>query len=365
MPDVLDHLRELVRHDTQNPPRRFDGDLPLFGYLTAQLDGFEVTLRDEGDGCVSWLAVRGRPTTLINVHLDTVPSSERWQHDPFTLRVDAHRAYGLGACDIKGGAACALQAARQTQAPIALLFTTDEEFGESRCVHRFLADVPEVLADVDLVVVSEPTGGRAVLAHRGYARAEAAFATRAGHSADPRGLEDNANHQLARWLSAAVAHARGREGEGALGLTGLRFNCGVIEGGTADNVIADRARAVFSLRPPPGVDPEATASTLAALEGATGAVPFVGPPLPTGEDAQARAQAAEDRARAAGLVIANPVDFWTEAALFSAAGYTTFVCGPGDIAQAHTADEWVALDQLATAERFFERLINGGQGAAS
>ena len=48
------------------------------------------------------------------------------------------------------------------------------------------------------------------------------------------------------------------------------------------------------------------------------------------------------------------------AALFSAAGYTTFVCGPGNIEQAHTADEWVALDQLATAAAFFQRLIEGG-----
>ena len=55
---------------------------------------------------------------------------------------------------------------------------------------------------------------------------------------------------------------------------------------------------------------------------------------------------ARDLADALQLPIGNAVDFWTEASLFSAAGLVAFVYGPGDIAQAHTADEWVALDQL-------------------
>jgi len=51
------------------------------------------------------------------------------------------------------------------------------------------------------------------------------------------------------------------------------------------------------------------------------------------------------------------VDFWTEASLFSAAGMTAFVYGPGDIAQAHTADEWVSLEQLATVANTYRRLL--------
>ena len=75
---------------------------------------------------------------------------------------------------------------------------------------------------------------------------------------------------------------------------------------------------------------------------------FRGPSLPSGDVARAeeRRLAARDLADELGLPIGNAVDFWTEASLFSAAGLTAFVYGPGDIAQAHTADEWVALAQL-------------------
>ena len=75
---------------------------------------------------------------------------------------------------------------------------------------------------------------------------------------------------------------------------------------------------------------------------------FRGPSLPAGDIATAeeRRLAARDLADALGLPIGNAVDFWTEASLFSQAGLTAFVYGPGDIAQAHTAGEWVALDEL-------------------
>ena len=86
---------------------------------------------------------------------------------------------------------------------------------------------------------------------------------------------------------------------------------------------------------------------------------FRGPSLPAGDVARAEEKrlAARDLADELGLPIGNAVDFWTEASLFSAAGLTAFVYGPGDIAQAHTADEWVALEQLATAADTYHRLL--------
>ena len=69
--------------------------------------------------------------------------------------------------------------------------------------------------------------------------------------------------------------------------------------------------------------------------------------------------AARDLADELGLPIGNAVDFWTEASLFSAAGLTAFVYGPGDIAQAHTADEWVALEQLERYTASIVRILDG------
>ena len=74
--------------------------------------------------------------------------------------------------------------------------------------------------------------------------------------------------------------------------------------------------------------------------------------------AEERRLAARDLTDELGLPIGNAVDFWTEASLFSQAGLTAFVFGPGHIAQAHTADEWVALEQLATVTAHYQRLLD-------
>lgn len=366
---LLLHLRELVACDTRNPPREIRGGDRLFSYLRDKLTScaapFVVTVEDLGDGAVSLLAVRGRPTTIVNVHLDTVPDNPRWTRDPLALHKEGDRVYGLGACDIKGGAAALVAAAEATSGDIALLFTSDEEYGHSRCVHGFLASkgaagAGTLLDDVTFVVVSEPTSCQAVLAHRGFARGSARTTGTAGHSSDPRGFSDNANHKLGRWLVSALSLAEELESEGALGLTGVRFNCGIVEGGKADNVIAAESRALFSVRPPPGLDAAEVAAKLGSLAQSDGKVLFVGPPLPA-RDAEEQARVARERAESLGLDVKDPVGFWTEAALFSDAGYPTFVFGPGDIEQAHIADEWVRISELLRARDVFARLM----GAAS
>src|SRR3546814_12987747 len=122
---------------TRNPPRRI-GVGGIFDYLRAQLPDFRVEVTDHGDGAVSLFAVRGTPQVLFNVHLDTVPSSPAWSADPFTLRVTRNRAIGLGACDIKGAAACLVAAARATRGDAAFLFGSDEAANDARCIEAFL-----------------------------------------------------------------------------------------------------------------------------------------------------------------------------------------------------------------------------------
>ena len=123
----------------------------------------------------------------------------------------------------------------------------------------------------------------------------------------------------------------------------------------------------FGFRPLPSMDPDALLATfhdLADPHPAEFDETFRGPSLPAGDiaAAESRRLAARDLADELGLPIGNAVDFWTEASLFSAAGYTTMVFGPGDIAQAHSADEWVALDQLAAYAGHLQRIIHGGRG---
>jgi len=392
---TLEHLRALVAFDTRNPPRAI-GTGGIFDYLRAQLPDFEVTVTDYGAGAVTLHAVRGRPRLLFNVHLDTVPDSPAWSADPHVLRVEGDRAVGLGACDIKGAAAALLAVAQATEGPLALLFSTDEEANDARCVAGFLRAFPPLPAGegrgkgaggadnlalaepsppaplpagegrhYEAVIVAEPTRGEAVLAHRGIQSVLMRFAGQAGHASGEQKAADSALHQAMRWGAAALDFVAGQSHERFGGLTGLRFNIGRVEGGIKANVIAPAAEVRFGFRPLPTMEPDRLLERFAALS----EVPpvhfeetFRGSSLPAGDTAgaEARRLAARDLADELEIPVGNAVDFWTEAALFSAAGYTAFVYGPGDIVQAHSADEWVALDQLQQYADNLYRIVSRG-----
>lgn len=354
---TLDHLRALVGFDTRNPPRAIDSG-GIFAYLMANLPGFELDLVDHGAGAVSLLARRGAPRLLVNVHMDTVPDSPGWSADPFVLRLGPDRAIGLGACDIKGAAAALLAVAVRTNGPAAFLFSSDEEANDARCIAAFLK---RGLA-FDGVLVAEPTGAKAVLAHRGITSVRMRFAGRAGHASAVQHNGSSAVHQALRWgasaLDAIDAHAEDRFGE----LHGLRFNIGRIEGGIKPNVIAAEAELRFGMRPLPSTDVDALLAQLRGLADPPAAAfeeTFRGPSLPAGAGTSAgqKVQAARALAESLGLPIGSAVDFWTEAALFSQAGHTSLVYGPGDIAQAHAADEWVGFEQLSRYAESIERIL--------
>ena len=397
--DTLRHLRALVGFDTRNPPRAI-GTGGIFDYLRAQLPGFTLTLTDHGAGAVSLHAVRGAPNILFNVHLDTVPDSPGWSADPHTLRLTTERAIGLGACDIKGAAAALLAVANASDGDMAMLFSTDEEANDPRCIAGFLKTLlpvgegarradegpreagstapsepsPQPLSrgerghPYDAVIVAEPTKGEAVLAHRGIQSVLMRFAGHAGHASGQQQPGDSALHQVMRWGAAALDFVAAQSHERFGGLTGLRFNIGRVEGGIKANMIAPSAEVRFGFRPLPTMDPDQLLERLRTLVQplpAGFAETFRGASLPAGDTATAESRrlAARDLADELEIPIGNAVDFWTEAALFSAAGHTAFVYGPGDIAQAHTADEWVSLDQLRHYAKTVHRMVEKcGQG---
>jgi acetylornithine deacetylase len=356
--DVLRHLEALVSFDTRNPPRLI-GTGGIFDYIRRQLPDFNIQVTDFGEGAVSMLAVRGQPRRLFNVHLDTVPASPAWTADPHQLRVTGDRAIGLGACDIKGAAAGLIAAAAQTKGDAAFLFSTDEEANDARCIAGFLATEH----GFGEVIVGEPTRCEAVLAHRGISSVLMKFRGQAGHASGAQALQASALHQAIRWGGAALDFVESQAHQRFGGLTGLRFNIGRVDGGIKANMIAPAAELRFGFRPLPSMSIDALHTQFGTLVDA-GAIEryeetFRGPPLPAGDTAGAeqRRLEARDLADALELPIGNAVDFWTEASLFSAAGMTSLVYGPGDIAQAHTADEWVALDQLASAAATYRRLM--------
>ncbi len=356
---TLRHLEALVSFDTRNPPRAIAAEGGIFDYLRSQLPGFHVEVIDHGAGAVSLYAVRGAPKYLFNVHLDTVPDSPHWTASPHVMRRLDDRVIGLGVCDIKGAAAALVAAANASEGDAAFLFSSDEEANDPRCIAAFLArGIP-----YEAVLVAEPTMSQAVLAHRGISSVLMKFKGRAGHASGQQDVAASALHQAMRWGGRALDHVDSLAHARFGGLTGLRFNIGRVEGGIKANMIAPEAELRFGFRPLPSMDVDALLATFAGFAEPAAAhfeETFRGPSLPSGDIAKAEEKrlAARDVADALGLPIGNAVDFWTEASLFSQGGYTTLVFGPGDIAQAHTADEWVSLDQLQQyAEQVF-RIID-------
>ncbi len=357
---TLEHLAALVACDTQNPPRAVL-ESGLYDYVARALSGFVVDVQDFGDGAVTLYARRGAPEVLINVHVDTVPRSDAWTRDPFDLLVTGERAVGLGACDIKGALAAFLACVESLpdDAPAALLLCSDEEGGGSRSARGWLAGRTH---DYAAVLVAEPTRGHAVAAHRGYCAIEATFRADPGHSSAPRTLRDNALHQAARWTQECLFVAEQAEAEAVGDLRGICFNLGTVRGGTADNVIAPEAVLRASFRPLPGQSAQDVIDRLLAGSAAKTMHSFRviddEPSLPA-----AGGPASDEVATQLGLPPGAPVAFWTEAALFSAAGLPAVVFGPGDIEQAHTADEWVALDELRAVADVYDRVLRQKGGA--
>lgn len=350
---VLKHLEALIGFDTQNPPRSMTADSPIFGWIRKALGAdFNIEVTDHGLGRVSMLAVRGNPDLLFNTHLDTVPVIEGSRFPALAMTRENNRVYGRGSCDIKGAAACLLEVATNTDQPMALLFTTDEEGASGVCVDEFVRS--EQCRVFKQVVVTEPTECLAVLSHRGYLSVRGEFSGVSGHSSEQRALQDNALHKLSRWVAAAVTTAEQMELEGHRPC----FNVGEVHGGIKSNVIADQARLHWSARLSPGDSNETFLDRMMGLDSGVSAawkVPFSGPPMPTdGKDTSA-AQAFVERH---GIESGPPVNFWTEASLFAQAGFPAIVLGPGNIAQAHAVDEWVSLDQLERALEIYTKLVN-------
>ena len=342
---VIDHLRVLVSHDTSDPPAVFNASHPLLAWVAQRLAdaGCAVSIDDVGGGCVNVFATRGAPRVLWNCHLDTVPVDDKWTRDPFTLAVEGGRAIGRGTTDIKGAGACMLAAIETSDAPVAMLFTTDEEAGKGRCVEAFCASGAMAPA---CAVVAEPTSCRAVTAHRGFSSYELCFTGAAGHTSQSDTGGRSAIHAAIRWGQQALDLVEGGP------LAEARFNIGIVRGGVASNVIASEACVRFGMRPTPELDAETCIAPLReAAERLNGEWRdrFVAPPLAKRPEAVAAVQAW-------GIERSAPVDYWTEAALFSKAGIPSVVLGPGDIAQAHAADEFVSIAQLEMCLTFLADL---------
>ena len=352
----VNHLRKLVAHHSVNP----EGDeVGLATQLAGTLedlgaDSVHVGEVDRPSTTGAYVYAQfGSPTLLLNAHFDTVPVNSGWKRDPFAPEVADGRFYGLGSCDIKGAIAAILSALAAGNARnLGVLFSGDEERG-SRCMTHFLANSDT--SKIKTALVCEPTARCAGIRHRGVLAYTARYLGKGGHSSFADSMEKPIV-ELAKFALGLDAIGLERLSDGPEGMKGLCMNVATLTGGVAYNVVPDLGELSFSLRPPPGFDAREFSQVLEAAR--LQAHPKI--ELTCVSEHQPFACGAVSRVQElVGPYVSEFVslDFWTEAALLQQAGIDSVVIGPGNIQQAHSADEFVTLEDLAWATHMFEDLI--------
>ncbi|HVY34809.1 MAG TPA: acetylornithine deacetylase [Caulobacteraceae bacterium] len=375
----LEILERLVGFDTTSR----SSNLPLIDYVEAQLAAIGVTgcRVPNADGTKCNLYARIGPAApggvVLSGHTDVVPvDGQAWTSDPFVLTRRGDRLYGRGTCDMKGFLALALAAAPELAAaaltrPAILAFSYDEEVG---CL-----GAPDMIAALALedpppstVIVGEPTSMQAVRGHKGIAVFTVTVTGREAHSSLTH-LGVSAVMAAVQLMASLTALAERLEREADPSSPflprGPSLTIGQVQGGTAVNILARECRFLFDLRCPPGADPMAILQPFfeeaAALDAALKVkAPEAGVHITqrslTPSFAPENDGLAERLARrlAGDNGPARVVSYAAEAGQFQQAGFSTVICGPGSIDQAHQPDEYVDIAQMQRGAEFMARLVD-------
>jgi len=374
----IEILARLVAFDTTSR----DSNLPLIAFVEAELEKLGVTGRrtPNEDGTKTNLFATIGPMVeggiVLSGHTDVVPvDGQDWTSDPFTLTPRGGRLYGRGTSDMKGFLALALAAASElAKAPLArpvcLAFSYDEEvgcLGAPSMIGALARELPKPHA----VIVGEPTNMEAVRGHKGISVYTVTVTGREAHS--------SLTHLGASAVMAAVKLMafladlserleRQADPDSPFRPKGASLTIGMVEGGTAVNILARECRFTFDLRCPPGLNPEAVLKDFHAVVRAMDAelkarAPEAGVRIERRSATPAFAPEIDGEAESLARLLAGDngpgrvVSYAAEAGQFQAAGFSTVICGPGSIDQAHQPDEYIEVSQMQRGAQFMGRLI--------
>ena len=370
-------LERLVSFDTTSR----NSNLPLIDWVQTYLGelGVPCRLSHNADATKANLHAIVGPAgpggVALSGHVDVVPvDGQAWTSDPFTLRAQGGRLTGRGATDMKGFVACCLAAVpgfltAGLARPIHLFISYDEEV-DCAGARRLCDDLRESGQTPELCIVGEPTSMQPVLGHKGRLAADVVVRGLAGHSSAPaRGV--NAVHAAGEAVAWIAAEQRRIAAEGPFDARYdppfTTVHVGMLSGGTILNIIPEDARFRMEWRVLPGEDAHAALERLrahiaSAIEPAMRATdPACGFAITASDWLPGLSLATDHRLaamvrRLTGANSDGHVSYGTEAGLYEEAGIPSIVCGPGDIAQAHTPDEWIASSQLDACDAFLHRL---------
>jgi acetylornithine deacetylase len=374
----IDILAKLVAFDTTSR----GSNLALIQFVEGELAKLGVAGRrvPNEDGSKANLFATLGPMAeggvILSGHTDVVPvDGQPWTSDPFTLTPRDGRLYGRGTCDMKGFLALALAAAPELakaplSRPVHLAFSYDEEvgcLGAPSMIEVLARELPRPRA----VIVGEPTNMEAVRGHKGISVYTVTVTGREAHSSLTH-LGVSAVMAAVK-LMALLADLAERLEQGAdpaspFNPRGASLTIGLVGGGTAVNILARECRFTFDLRCPPGINPEAVLADFYAAARALDAelkarAPEAGVTIERRSATPAFAPETDGEAERLARLLAGDngpgrvVSYAAEAGQFQEAGFSTVICGPGSIDQAHQPDEYVELSQMQRGAQFMGRLI--------
>jgi acetylornithine deacetylase len=366
-------LRELIALPSVNPafavandPRAGEKNVADFLASVAASGGLDVDFQEVLPGRSNLIARllptgKARQRIVLAPHMDTVGVVSDEQFNPQLKR---GRIHGRGACDTKGSVAVFLSALlnlaaakkRPASTEIVLIALVDEENGQAGS--RFVAKSG---FKADLAIVGEPTRLQIVTAHKGDLWLQLETRGKAAHGSRPE-LGKNAIHVMAKSVDLLETdYARELRKRRHPLLRHATVNVGTISGGCQPNIVPDRCAIRIDRRTIPGENDAAVKREIlhfirrhglsATLVDTKQEEPA--PPMET----SIRLPLVQELLRCAGQKKAVGVDFFTDAGVLAAAGIPSVVFGPGDIAQAHTADEWVAVSQLERGAKLLSRFL--------
>lgn len=375
---AVELTRALVRIPSENPPTAEQGVATFVVDWFRRVPGVEVEVYEVRPGRPNVVARlragSATPALAILAHMDTVPVGDGWTKDPFGGVIENGRLYGRGACDMKAGLAAAMltlkQAAASTPKPtrdLLVCATVDEEgsqmLGGVDLVSRGIIDEHTYL------VATEPTNLEIIVAHKGLVWLEVEVAGKLAHAGNPQYGVD-AVRAVAAFVTefhatmSALLHAHARLGRPTATFSG-------IQGGIKTNVVPDHARLEIDVRlPPPMTIADVLRLAREAADIAERKVPGARvsyrqinnerPPV----EADEKSPWVGALSGSVELITGRPAVLagfpaYTDASVIQArtGNHHGLVFGPGSLAQAHTADEYVPVDQIDACATILQEAV--------
>ncbi|NYT37939.1 acetylornithine deacetylase [Allopusillimonas soli] len=376
-PQSLEMITRLVGFDTVSR----NSNLELIHYVSDYLasHGIHSHLVSSDDGGKANLFATIGPSeeggVVLSGHTDVVPvDGQPWDTDPFTITQKDGRLYGRGTCDMKSFSAVALAMVphflqRGIKRPIHLALSYDEEigcFGAPSMIDRLVTDIPRPHA----VIVGEPTSMRPIVAHKGIAALRTTVTGHEAHSSQvQRGVSAvTTAARLITFIDDMMAENREQaDPECRFVPPYTTLHTGVVNGGTALNIISRTCSFVWDIRTLPGDDWRRYLERFQAYaDSLLPAMQSVSPAASIHTEILADAPPLQDQGGAAQQLVfglcghahTDVVPYAAEAGQFQERGFEVVLCGPGSIDQAHQPNEYIDVSQVSACERFFEQLAD-------